>query len=143
MSIKNLRLLKETMAFEVCLLERNHLTARTKQALLDARADLPLYRETIKSKEWSRSRFNFFNSSNVVVFANCLQNSIRITRFTSNACDLFGGTKEQLLGAETKMFMPSCVAKVHDMIIMNYLNGNRMMKNRRGSIQSVLRTFGR
>jgi hypothetical protein len=140
--IKNLRLLKEVLAFEVCLLEKNQLSVRTRQALKDTQDELPFARETIKSKDQAKGKFNFYNSSNVVVFANCLQNSIRITKFTSNACDLFGVSKEQLLGAETKTFMPASIAAVHDVIIMNYLNGNNQSRPV-GSIQSVARTHGK
>jgi len=138
--LRNLRLLKETIAFEVCLLEKNFLSAKTRQALKDTNAEMPFYRETIKTKDGSKNKFNFLNSSNVVIFANCLQDSIRITKFTTNACDLFNTTPEQLMGSEIKSYMPSNIAVVHDTIIMSYLNGSRTDTSK-AVIQSVLRTF--
>jgi hypothetical protein len=141
-NLKNIRLVKERMTYEICLVEKRQLTSATKNAFIEtcAEAEVHYNMGSMNTNNGIRRRFNFYNSSNVVVFANCLSQSIKITKFTNNACDLFCATKEQLMGAETKMFMPTCISIVHDNLIMSYLNGNSLGR-KKGSIYSVLKTY--
>ena len=137
---KNIQLLKEKIRFDLCLMERPHLSARTRLAFLEARSDMYLDRESMRSTIVTKHELNFYSSSNVVVFANCLHDCVKISKFTRNAPAFFGTTSSLLRGADTKLFMPPSVAAVHNHLVMNYLNGSSVTRQD-GNIQAPFKSL--
>lgn len=120
----NTKLTREALIFELCVLERPIISSGLRQHYREAFYDMRHRVGSIKN-EYSRLRYNPYNSSNIVIFSRQYEDSsYRIVRFTHNASQLLGMTEKEIYSSKLTEFIPETIAEKHDNLINAYLNGH-------------------
>jgi len=121
---RNLKLNREAIMFELCVLEMPIVSKKLKKNYTEALIDTRNREGSVHSYENMRGKLSYFNSSNIVIFVRNINSTFRIYHYTANASDLLGVKRQELQGMAISDFMPPQLAQVHDRLIMNYLNGS-------------------
>lgn len=122
LSLRNSRLARMGVIFEMCVLERPIVSSRLRKSYKESYNDTKNRVGSINSYN-TKFKFSPFNSSNIVVFIRNYDNAFRICKHTQNAVHLFGMSTDELNGQKISDFMPKMVAKCHDKFVFSYLNG--------------------
>lgn len=141
-NILNASLINEMIFFEICVLERLNLIPSTKKAFEDYStylASMKLYERSFQGK---KKRLNYYNSSNVVLFADCLDHRFKIAKASSNASELLKMPKLQLLGLPIRELTPEILKGHHDAFILQYINGTSKSMYK-GNFESTAKLGGR
>ena len=134
---KNIKLNKEAIMFELCVLERLFVSKRLKKMYSEALIDMRNRTGSVHSFDNNKAKLSFYSSSNIVVFARNVRGSFKIFHFTPNSADLFGVRKNDLAGMSLTEFMPPQIAQMHDRLLINYLNGSTQSR-KNGRIFTVV-----
>lgn len=128
----------ERVVFELCALEKLHLSQRTKKNYLAAvRLEREHHQNFDAHMSESMKRFCGFDSSHVAAFARCRGGKFFFKFGTRNGSELFGVSVEEMKGCSLNQFMPEEIGKKHDGFMMNYLSGVSE-SNRQGRIPTVV-----
>ena len=140
-STRNEIIVKQLIKYDILVLENSYLAKRTKSALEDLQLDNKLVNGGYEYKSRQKSRLNLYDSTNVAIFSNCMNKSLKISKFTSNVSTLFYDSDKELLGASLNKYMPKDIAIVHDTLVSNYLNGYTS-STRREYLDTVMKSGG-
>ena len=95
---KNVKLCREAIMYELCVLEKTYISSKLRNLYTDALEDNRNRFGSIKSGFKKQSRFNLYRSSNIVVFARNKESVFVVHTSTPNAQDLFGVSRQELVG---------------------------------------------
>ena len=70
-------------------------------------------------------QLNLFDDTNIAVFVNITQQEFLINKFTSNAPDYFGYSKEELQGLLLSDLMPKRIQVLHNSFVLDFVNQRR------------------
>ena len=140
-------LIRDALFFELCVLERNYLTPKLRKKYKEVFSLVKKTMGSISSTN-SRYRFNLYSSSNVVICLKRNQNEFRIDYSTENAGSMLGTGQAEIKGINISQFMPAQIGRIHDEVILDFLNGNSKCKQsgkiystvitRKGTVKSVM-----
>lgn len=136
---KNIKLNREAIMFELCVLEKKYVSSQLKKHYLESLIDVKYRAGSVYTNDNSKNRFSFYNSSNIAIFARNNDNVFRIAKFTLNAAELLGLKKHEISGKALTEFMPPQISAMHDRIMLNYMNGNNN-SNKKGRIITVVKS---
>ncbi len=143
----NVAFIRDALFFELCVLEKTYLSSKLRKKYKDMYTLSKHNSGSITSTN-SRSRFNPFSSSNVMVCLKKHHTEFKIDYSTQNTTSLLGTELLDVKGMNINQFMPKMIADVHDEFILNFLNGvsnseknGRILTNlitKKGTIKSII-----
>lgn len=136
----NVKLINECVFFELCVLERQTLTQRTKKAYQELKSEGRLYKNASKFTR-GKEKSSMYNTLNSIVFANCLDHNFKVAIHSSNAPSFFKYPDGQFLGVPIKALMPKFIGMHHNQFIFEFINGNSRSKSH-GKFDSAAKLGG-
>lgn len=141
-STKNENLVRLMISFDILVMETPFMSKRSTTILGEFQQEQLNKAEGPSSKSNCITRLSLYGASTAAVFSNCLDENLKVSKYTSNAPKLFGTPEKEFKGSPIKNYMPKIIANVHDSLVSNYLNGYTTSSDR-GCLETVMKTGGK